>query len=449
MMAVVDVTIAQKAGENDQLFGSVTSKDIAEALEKQGYTIDRRKVQLDEPIKTLGDYKVTVRLHRDVTVEIPVHVDQGRIVRATGPGGQSADELLRSRRRAAVSASTAAFIQAIRRSGRAEEAAAGGPRVSPVRRKIKIRINLDPLLIDLFRHFGHRGSARFLRRRDPARSRRRRRQLIQALLPFGEQRRRTAAPLYEELGEEQGSDIAFLLAGLRVRDPRVLALLLDRLEYDAADGAFCLGLYRRSRRPAGARNDAGGDSRSKKPNCAARSHTRWSSWTAPEPTYRAEPFDIFAEYPERELPAFEVLGRGGADRNARFRRCGRPRRRGAQFFNQDLRSQGCATLCSHWHSRSRREGSRASWASLARRRDENLRAIRDAMIAMLNDDVTKHRRARRRGGRSVRGGRSGRRTQGLEALYEEGGKARVKALEAMWRSLWQPYARFFRAASGR
>jgi large subunit ribosomal protein L9 len=74
LMAAVEVTIAHKAGENDQLFGSVTSSDIATALEKQGYTIDRRKVQLDEPIKKLGDYKATVKLHKEVSVEIPVHV---------------------------------------------------------------------------------------------------------------------------------------------------------------------------------------------------------------------------------------------------------------------------------------------------------------------------------------------------------------------------------------
>ena len=74
MMTNVSVTISQKAGENDQLFGSVTSKDIAEALEKQGYTIERRKVVLDEPIRTLGEYKVALRLHRDVTTEIAVHV---------------------------------------------------------------------------------------------------------------------------------------------------------------------------------------------------------------------------------------------------------------------------------------------------------------------------------------------------------------------------------------
>src|ERR1700733_3364024 len=74
MLGTVAISIAQKAGENDQLFGSVTSKDIAEALEKQGYTIERRKIVLEEPIKTLGEFKVPVRLHRDVTAEVTVTV---------------------------------------------------------------------------------------------------------------------------------------------------------------------------------------------------------------------------------------------------------------------------------------------------------------------------------------------------------------------------------------
>ncbi len=68
------ITIHQKAGENDQLFGSVTAKDVADQLEKKGYTIDRRKLQLDEPIKTLGEHKVNVRLHKDVNAEITVNV---------------------------------------------------------------------------------------------------------------------------------------------------------------------------------------------------------------------------------------------------------------------------------------------------------------------------------------------------------------------------------------
>jgi large subunit ribosomal protein L9 len=70
----VTVTFAQKAGEHDQLFGSVTSKDIAEALERQNFHVDRRKVMLEEPIKQLGEHKAPVRLHREVTAEVTVVV---------------------------------------------------------------------------------------------------------------------------------------------------------------------------------------------------------------------------------------------------------------------------------------------------------------------------------------------------------------------------------------
>jgi large subunit ribosomal protein L9 len=70
----VVVTLSRKAGESDQLFGSVTAHDIAEALERKNFTIDRRKVVLEEPIKQLGEYKVPVKLHREVTAEITVQV---------------------------------------------------------------------------------------------------------------------------------------------------------------------------------------------------------------------------------------------------------------------------------------------------------------------------------------------------------------------------------------
>jgi large subunit ribosomal protein L9 len=74
LMGTVSVTIARKAGDNDQLFGSVTANDIADALTLQNYTIDRRKIQLEEPIRTLGEHKVTVRLHREVSAEVTVKV---------------------------------------------------------------------------------------------------------------------------------------------------------------------------------------------------------------------------------------------------------------------------------------------------------------------------------------------------------------------------------------
>jgi large subunit ribosomal protein L9 len=75
LMSNVTLTIRQRAGENNQLFGSVTAKDIADALEAQKYHVDRRKIQLDEPIRTLGEHKVALRLHRDVTTQITVIVE--------------------------------------------------------------------------------------------------------------------------------------------------------------------------------------------------------------------------------------------------------------------------------------------------------------------------------------------------------------------------------------
>ena len=74
LMTGVSITINQKAGENDQLFGSVTSKDVADGLAAKGFTVDRRKIQLDEPIKSLGEFKVPVKLHKDVTAEVTVVV---------------------------------------------------------------------------------------------------------------------------------------------------------------------------------------------------------------------------------------------------------------------------------------------------------------------------------------------------------------------------------------
>lgn len=75
LMTNVTVTFHQRVGENNQLFGSVTAKDIADALEAQKFHVERRKIHLDEPIRTLGEHKVPLRLHRDVTTEITVVVE--------------------------------------------------------------------------------------------------------------------------------------------------------------------------------------------------------------------------------------------------------------------------------------------------------------------------------------------------------------------------------------
>ena len=69
-----DIAITRRVGDTEQLYGSVTSSDIADFLKSKGFEIDRRKLILPEPIKTLGEHSVPLRLHRDVTVTLKVRV---------------------------------------------------------------------------------------------------------------------------------------------------------------------------------------------------------------------------------------------------------------------------------------------------------------------------------------------------------------------------------------
>ena len=70
----VSLAFKRKTGENDQMFGSVTSADIAEGLTAQGFKIEKRQVQLADPLKALGEYSVTIKVFRDVTAEVKAHV---------------------------------------------------------------------------------------------------------------------------------------------------------------------------------------------------------------------------------------------------------------------------------------------------------------------------------------------------------------------------------------
>ena len=72
----VAVNFTRKAGEGDHLFGSVTSSDIAAELTKKGFEIDRRKIQLHEPLKQLGDFTIAVKLHKEVTAHFKVVIEK-------------------------------------------------------------------------------------------------------------------------------------------------------------------------------------------------------------------------------------------------------------------------------------------------------------------------------------------------------------------------------------
>jgi hypothetical protein len=167
---------------------------------------------------------------------------------------------------------------------------------------------------------------------------------------------------------------------------------------------------------------------------------------APEPKYQPEPFDLFAEYPEHELPAFEVLDEaehiemmGSADADVRA---------GAAhtFFNQDLEKPARDALFALATGDPESKVRGEAWASLGDATPGDTKEtarIRDAMIATLNDES---KSIEERGGAAIGlyavADRDDVR-KGLEGLYAAGGKARVKALEAMWRSLSEPYAKYF------
>ena len=307
------------------------------------------------------------------------------------------------------------------------------------------RIDLDPLLVDLFRHWGEPEALDFLigairRSADDVND-----ELVQTLLPFGARAVDPLLKLYEELGEEQGSDIAFLLAGLRVHDPRVLALLLDRLQFDAADGALCLELYHDpAARPA--LESMLAEIPAEDAELRRDLEHALQELDQPAPPYEPTSFDILAEYPKRELPAFEVLSEPERmklldSQDAEIRAAA-----AHSFFNQELDPKTRITLFRLAQSDPDAKVRGRAWGSLADATEDA--AIRDAMLAALTDTS---RDIAERGGAAVGlyavadGEDTGR---AIESLYEEGGLvgksvARAKALEAMWRSLWKPYARFF------
>ena len=93
----VVLSFTRKAGEHGTLFGSVTSADIAAALAAQGFEVDRRKIQLGDAIKGLGDFKVAIRLHREVTARVTVKVlaevtDEEKAAAAQAPAAEPAAE---------------------------------------------------------------------------------------------------------------------------------------------------------------------------------------------------------------------------------------------------------------------------------------------------------------------------------------------------------------------
>ena len=91
LLAGVSLSLTRKSGEHDQLFGSVTSADIARELEHKSFNIDRRKIHLDEPLKHVGEFNVPIRLHKDVTVQVKVVINKDSVT-AEAPAEEAGAE---------------------------------------------------------------------------------------------------------------------------------------------------------------------------------------------------------------------------------------------------------------------------------------------------------------------------------------------------------------------
>jgi hypothetical protein len=309
------------------------------------------------------------------------------------------------------------------------------------------RVDLDLVIADLFHYFisapGFPGMPEALEffidaiRREPLEVDD---SIVESVLAFGERAVEPLLKLYEELDEELGGDVAFLLAGLRIQDPRVLHLLLERLEYDAADGAFCLGLYGDpAARPALERMLA----EIPEPDAELRREFTFalSQLDAPSEPYEPEPFDILAEYPARELPEFDALTE--AERLELFSSSDVEIRAEAaySFFNTELSPGARAALFRLAQSDPAPVVRGHAWESLADAAEDL--AVRSEMLAVVRDAS---RSMEERGGAAV--GLYGVADKPevrplIEALYEEGGAGRAKALESMRRSLYDPFAKYF------
>ncbi len=90
-LTALEIRIARRVGDTEQLYGSVTSSDIADFLKSKGFDIDRRKLILPEPIKAIGAYDVPLKLHREVTVPLKVHVVKEGAPREVAPPAPAAE----------------------------------------------------------------------------------------------------------------------------------------------------------------------------------------------------------------------------------------------------------------------------------------------------------------------------------------------------------------------
>ena len=256
-------------------------------------------------------------------------------------------------------------------------------------------------------------------------------EVIEAIHSFGSDAVDPLLELYAELGEEEGGEVAFLLASLHVRDPRILKLLLDRLEYDAAEGAFLLGIYGDPQtRPALETMASSLDQTDKD---LKKEIENAIGLLNQEPAIHDEkPFDLPGRYPEKADPPIDLL-----PEHARIDFFDHPsasvRAEAAHtFFNKELDSELSAKLLNLAKADPDSSVRSRAWESLLDATDRP--EVVEAMLSAMRDSsLPVQERASVLVGLSLEADRNEVRTV-IEDLYENR-EARAKALEAMWRSV--------------
>ena len=266
--------------------------------------------------------------------------------------------------------------------------------------------------------------------------------VVEGMIALGAAGLEPLLELYAELGEEQGGEVAFILAGLGVRDERILRLLLERLEYDAGDGGLCLGLYGDPAAiPAIEKmvsdllpEDA--DIKQELQNAIAeiRSHD-------PNASGAPEAFDLFAGYPEAVGPDFDALS--GEDRLAMLSHESSELRAKAarSFFQQEYGVDVRARLLEMARGDADADVRGRAWEALAGIDDKDVRA---EMLAVL---TSPERELAERAGAAVALADDAGKPEvraAIIALYELP-EARAQALEAMWRSFDRGFSSYFPA----
>ncbi len=267
--------------------------------------------------------------------------------------------------------------------------------------------------------------------------------LVEGILPFGEKAVEPLLELHSKLEEDQSADVAFLLSSLRVRDPRILELLLERIDYDAADGAFCLGLYGDPAAKPGLQKlldeISPDDADLRREFDFALEQIDRPAAAKEEVHADPEPFDIGSLYPDEAPPPFEVLS---TDEVLEMLESESPANRASaaeSFRNREVTEEARKRLFERAKSDPDTKVRATCWEALADADDPLIKKAMKRVVADATRDGVE------RGGALVGLCNSSEDPEVAKRMREfyDDPALRAKAMESMWRSFDKQFAKYF------